>query len=137
MNLMQALAKVVWADTAFKAASPGGISAVLLPEGVQLPATTYRTIVGIQESTLETSGQQRMRVEFEFHADQTAGGYVAACAARRALDKVLNGFVGQLADEDSTYLQNVDPASKGADDYDSDPRQWRCLSEYYLIFTLS
>lgn len=129
MTFLEAMAAVLWADAGFKAASPGGIAAQLTPEAPTQTLTSYRVIGGPNDPTLDTAGLQVLRVEFNCHAMT----YNAASAARDALVAFLNGYGGQLADARATYLQNAQVLSP-MDFFDSETRQHRCMTEFYLIF---
>lgn len=124
---MDGVAAVLWADAGFHAASPGGISAVLLPEKVTLPATTYQIIVGTSEPTFDTSGLQTTRVQF----DCFGSSYADAYAAREALIQALNGYRGALVD--GSFLQGA-LVITSVDFFADAPRQYRCMVEFYLMY---
>jgi hypothetical protein len=139
MNMMQAVAAMLWANAGFRAASPGGIMPILLPEGAKLPATTYQIVGGSSKQTFDTSGPAKIRVQFDFHAGDVAGtggaatvsGYTLATAARNALIAALDRYSGVLAD--GTWLQNA-VSLQPIDYFDNDARRFRCSQEFYLMF---
>ena len=130
MTLLDGLSTVLWADTAFKAACPGGIAAVQLPERVTLPAATALIVSSLSDPTFESSGLQKVRVQFDCYALT----YGEASDARNALVDVLNGYIGHLAD--GTDLQNADQI-QAIDFFEDDSRQFRCMVEFYLYFDVS
>ncbi len=113
------------ADPGLSAIVADRITPVLLPEGSPLPAMTYMVVGSSSEPTFETSGMQKVRMQFDFHAE----GYTAAIGARDALRVLLDGYQGLLSD--GTYLQNAQRI-QDIDYFDDGPRQFRCSSEYYL-----
>ena len=102
---------------------------ILLPENATLPAIRYQFVGGSSDPTFETSGMQKVRVQFDcFGADPDS-----ADVLRTTLIKALNGYRGQLVD--GTFLQNADLINAlGIDFFDNDARQDRCMSEFYLWF---
>lgn len=106
------------------------ITPVMLPEDPTLPALTYLDISLVSEPTFESSGMQRMRVQFDSHAE----GYQQSIAVQDALRLCLDGYQGLLSD--GTFLQNAQRIS-AMSAYDDVPRQFRAVSEYYLFFTLT
>ncbi len=111
------------------------ITPVLLPEGSTTPALTYMVAGGSSDPTFSTSGMQRLRVQFDVHADpKDKAGYRAAIQAREALRLLLDGYRGMLSD--GTYLQNAQRI-QDIDYFDDGPRQFRCSSEFYFWFTFN
>jgi hypothetical protein len=106
------------------------ISPILIPEGCTLPAVSYQVVGGSSAPTFNTSGMQKLRVQFDCHARH----YKIADAVREALRSFLNGYYGLLAD--GTYLQNAE-FLQPIDYFDNDSRQYRCGLEFYLYFTFS
>lgn len=103
---------------------------VLLPTGPDYPAVTYQLISATPQPTLNTSGFQRWRIQF----DCWGKSYADAAGLRAALVKTLNGFQGVLSD--GTRLQNADFLQL-TDFFADDARVYRCMVEFYLYFTLS
>jgi hypothetical protein len=100
-----------------------------LREAETLPAMTYQLVGGSSDPTFETSGMQRLRVQFDCWGEN----YDDAAGLRDALIKALNGYQGLLSD--GTYLQNADLISSiGADYFEDMPRQYRCMVEFYFYF---
>ncbi len=101
-----------------------------LPEPPVLPAISHRLVGGNSDPTFDTSGLQRQRREFNCHA----GTDDAALALRAVLIQEMNGYRGVLSD--GTVLQNMDLV-QSMDFFDEDPRQFRCMVEFYLYFTFA
>jgi hypothetical protein len=127
---MDGIATLLWADAGFRAASPGGIMPTVLPQRAALPATTWMVAGGSSSPTFETSGLQKLRIQFDHHASDQAG----ANAARNALRNALEGYRGTLTD--GTFLQWAEWLQP-LDFFDNEPRQFRCAQEFYLYFTLT
>lgn len=125
--LIIGLVALLKSDDALSALIEGRISPVLLREGICLPALTYHIVGGSSSPTLNTSGMQRVRIEF----DAFGRSYLEAANVREALRILLNGYQGPLSN--GMYLQNVEFV-QAVDFYDSDPRQFRCMSEFYVYF---
>lgn len=101
-----------------------------LPEAPTLPALSYQIVGGTSSPTFETSGMQKLRVQFDaWGADPDSAANV-----RATLIKALNGFQGQLTD--GTFLQNAD-LQQQIDFFADDPRQYRCMVEFYFYFDFS
>jgi hypothetical protein len=130
MSIGAGIYALLKADDGVAAVVGGRIFPVLLPENATLPAMTYQIIGGTSDPTFETSGPQRVRIQF----DVFAAKYIDADSGREAIRKVLNGFVGSLAD--GTYLQNAN-LIQGTDYFLEYPRSFRCMSEFYLYFNFS
>lgn len=104
------------------------ITPVRLPIGSAMPALTYSFIGGSSEPTFETSGMQKVRIQFDAFGDS----HNDAAAVREALRKFLNGFRGPLSD--GTRIQNFDLIQ--AMDFDEQySRNFRCMQEMYCMFT--
>lgn len=101
---------------------------VTLPENPTLPALSYQIAGGSSLPTFETSGMQRLRVQFEARG----ATYDDAANLRAVLIAELNGM--QAALSDGTTLQNAE-LIESIDYFDQDPRQFRCGVEFYLHFT--
>jgi hypothetical protein len=100
---------------------------VRLPTKPTLPAITYQSAGGAGEQTLNTSGFQRRRYQFDFYGLV----YLDAEAVRDALVAFLNGYQGLLSDgtllQNAEYLQPIDFDQQEA-------LQYRCAVEFYLYF---
>lgn len=103
---------------------------VTLPTGPAYPCVLYKTIAAKPSPTLQTSGYQRWRIEFDCFAETYAG----AAAVRSALRSTLEGFRGTL--NDGTYLQDAQFIQLG-DMFEDDARVYRCMVEFYLFFDFS
>ncbi len=131
MSILDGIVNLLSADSGFKAASPGGIYAVTPPEILPptVVSTTYQRVGGTSAQNLDSVGQQKLRVQFDFR-----GPDAASCeAAHAALRAVLEQFSGPLPDSDYTlqnavYLQPIDF-------YDNDSRSFRTACEFYLYFS--
>jgi hypothetical protein len=106
------------------------VTPVRLPIGSPMPALTYRIIGGASEPTFESSGMQRVRVQFDAFGDT----HLNAAALRDAVRKFLNGFRGPLSD--GTVVQSFDLIQSM--DYDEQySREFRCMVEMYAYFVFS
>lgn len=103
------------------------IEPIELSIGQTMPALVYKFVGGASSPTFETSGMQRVRVEFNCFA----GSHLQADTLRETIRKFLNGFRGALSD--GTKLQNAD-LIQNMDLFEQDARQFRCVSEFYLYF---
>lgn len=103
---------------------------VVRPTGATYPALTYKLIAAKPSPTLQTSGYQRWRIEFNCFA----GTYDQAAALRAALRSTLEGFNGILGD--GTFLQDAQFIQLG-EDFEDDPRIYCLMIEFYLFFNLS
>jgi hypothetical protein len=104
---------------------------ILLPQAACLPAATFHIIGGTSEATFEGSGLQKLRIQFDVFSRKS---YDEASGKRDQLRAFLNGYRGTLSD--GTVLLNVD-LIQVIDFFDYDPRQWRCVIEFYFYFTFS
>jgi hypothetical protein len=128
--LAKAIKDLLGSDDELNALIECGVHPLVLPPGAKLPAVTYQLVAGSGQPTFETSGMQRRRYQF----DVMASSYPQADLIRAMLIKFLNGYQGILTD--GTVLQNVDYANS-IDFYDSNPRQFRCMAEFYFYFDFS
>lgn len=100
----------------------------LLPEPPVLPAMTYRIASGRSFPGLDTSGPQKLRVQFDCYGET----YKAAKDLREALRQLLNGFSGRLPNGSLVgSILWVGPL----DGFAQYPRQFRCGCEFYLLFS--
>src|SRR5581483_12336771 len=98
---------------------------VLLPEACDLPAVTYQIVGGSSSPTFQTSGMQRLRMQF----DCFGKNYSDATLTRDAIRKLLNGYQGLLSD--GTFLQNAD-LIQSVDFFENEALIYRCMIEFYL-----
>jgi len=117
-------------NTSIAALIGSRIYPVLLPEDPTLPAMTYHTIGGASMPTLSTSGQQRMRMEF----DCWGATYDDAATLRVTLIAALNGYRGTLSD--GTTVLDTQLVGPGTDFFEDAPRTFRCLCEFYVFSNL-
>lgn len=127
MTLKAGIYSLLTANVGLSALIGARVYPIVLPEAPTLPAIRYQFAGGASEPTFETSGMQRLRVQFDcFGADPDS-----ADATRSALINALNGYQGLLSD--GTYLQNAD-LIQSVDFFENDARQYRCMVEFYLYF---
>jgi hypothetical protein len=103
---------------------------VLLPTAPTYPAVRYQIISATPRPTLDTSGFQRWRIQF----DCFGANYSDAASLRGALMKLLNGYQGVLSD--GTNLQNVEFIQL-METFADDARTYKCSVEFYLYFCFS
>lgn len=127
MNLKAGIFSLITGDANVGQLNGTRVYPILLPEAATLPAIRYQFAGGSSEPTFETSGMQKLRVQFDcFGLDPDS-----ADVLRSTLIKALNGHVGALSD--GTYLQNAD-LIQSVDYFENDARQYRCMVEFYLYF---
>ncbi len=102
----------------------------VLPDSLILPAMTFTRIARTQQPTFETSGMQKLRMQFDFYSGKSAH---EAAEIAAAFESFFNGFTGALSD--GTYLQNAELITD-SDSFEDVPRQYRFVAEYYLYFNL-
>lgn len=129
-NLPGGIFSLLTADAGVAALVATRVFPVEVPEDVTLPALLYRFVGGTSSPTLMTSGMQKARVQFDCYGET----YDDASALRNAVVAALNGYQGTLAD--GTLLQNAWALGPGTDFFEDDPRQFRCMVEFYLMYTL-
>ena len=102
----------------------------LVPEAIQLPATTYQPVGGSGRTTFDSSGPQKKRFQFDFRAKNGPDAIQLRDATRAALDRfqgaLPNGFV----------VLNILWCSSNNVDYDNDARNFRICEDYYVNFNL-
>lgn len=97
------------------------------PTGPEYPLIEYKEISSKSNETLDTSGMQRDRYQF----DCCAISSLAAEQLREALRQTLNGYQGQLSD--GTFLQNVVLLNRMSS-YTDVPRIYCATTEFYLLY---
>lgn len=125
--ILTGLVALITGTTAWSNLAGTRLYPVTLPEAPTLPAATYHIIGGTSEPTFETSGMQKLRVQFDHYGNT----YAAANQLREATRTLLNGYQGTLSDD--TVLQNAN-LIQSVDFFENDARQYRCMSEFYLYF---
>lgn len=103
---------------------------MILPTEPTYPAATYQMISANPDPTLDTSGFQRWRIQF----DCFGRSYSDAAGLRGALITALNGYLGTL--NDGTRLQNAEFHNLTDFFYDAS-RTYRCMVEFYVYFTFN
>lgn len=126
----QGLWHLLSTTTAITALCKTRIYPVILPTDPTYPCALYKTIAAKPSPTMDTSGFQRWRVEF----DCFAYAYMDAAALRSALRSTLEGYRGVLSD--GTSLQDCQFIQLG-DMFEEDARVYRCMVEFYLYFDFS
>ena len=141
MILAGIVALIVQAGSGLEAITASRIFPVTLPENIGAdlgggPAIVYRVIGGSSDATLETSGMQKLRVQFDCYAvgSSTASGYGVAVGVREALRLLLNGYQGALPD--GSFLDNAD-LIESRDVFMNDARQYVAEIEFRLLFTFN
>lgn len=104
------------------------IEPIELSIGQTMPALVYKFVGGSSSPTFNTSGMQKVRVEFSCFGDSQ----LQADTLRETIRKFLNGFQGTLSD--GTVLQNVD-LIQPLDFFEQYSREFCCGAEYYFYFT--
>jgi len=128
MNLKAGLFSLLSGFSGITALAGTRFYPITVPENPTLPAIRYLYVGGSSDPTFETSGLQKLRIQFDC-LGATADD---ADALRTALIQALNGYRGALSD--GTYLQLADLLGPGTDFFDNDARQYRCIVEFYLYF---
>lgn len=98
-----------------------------LPQNQTGACGTYMCVGGSSDPTLDTSGMQRPRYQFDCYGDSA----LQAMTVRSALIDLLNQFSGTLTD--GTVLQNADLIQYTGPHFDQDRRKFYCMVEFYLI----
>jgi hypothetical protein len=128
--LAKAVKDLIASDDALEALLGCGIHPLTYPSGAKMPVLTYQLVGGVGQPTFDTSGMQRRRYQFDALSDS----YAQADLIRAMLMKFLSGYRGRLSD--GTFLQNV-YYIQSIDFFDSNPRQFRCVVEFYFYYTFS
>ena len=127
MSFLAGLFQLLSTSPTLVAIQAARVFPVLLPENMQLPATTYHSVGGRQRPTLGGPGPQRRRVQLDFRAVSAA----AADELRDATIAVLNGFHGPMP---NGFVVLGCWLIQPLDYFDSDARQFRCADEFYFDF---
>lgn len=101
----------------------GGIYPVLVPEGSSYPCLSYQVVTGASDFSLDGTFETEKTIQF----DAWGKAYADTKSIQNALHQLLDGFSGALAD--GTL---VNGAFRGLelDDFESDARVYRALTEY-------
>lgn len=99
----------------------------VLPTDPTYPCVLYKWIGAKPDPTMDTSGFQRWRMEFDCFAQTPA----SAIALRSAIRQALEGHRGRLTD--GTYLQDAQFTQLG-DFFEDDARIPRAMIEFFLFF---
>ncbi|HEV2463549.1 MAG TPA: DUF3168 domain-containing protein [Acidobacteriaceae bacterium] len=106
-----------------------------LPDSTVYPAITYQMVGGNSKPTLDTSGVQKLRMQFDCWSAATPDGgtYAQAASVREALIAALNGVQTTLSD--GTRLLTADLVNPGMSFFEREALQYRCMVEFYLLYT--
>lgn len=110
---------------------PGGIFADTLPDKPKAyPVATLQVVAEVSDPTFESPGLQKTRLQIDvFGETPTAAGQAVG-----VIREVLEGFVGVLPTGE--YLSNTEQINRVSMPYESTPRLYRRMAEYYLWHTL-
>jgi hypothetical protein len=100
------------------------------PEEPVYPLIVVKEIAGRANPTLDTSGMQRDRFQFDCYGSSKND----ASLLRDALRKTLNGYNGLLSD--GTLLQNAVLMNKTSS-FSGTPRIYCCTYEFYLFYNFT
>jgi hypothetical protein len=127
----EGLVALVQANAGVLAIAPsGGFLSELQPKDHALPSWTQKTISNPQHNTLTSFTGLTMR---RWQVDCYANAGADAIGLARAIDTVLNGFRGVLADPDATYVDHCF-RSDLIDFFDPAGRTYRRMLEYEIWF---
>lgn len=130
LNLQDGLFDLITTEATIAAIIATRMYPIVLPTDCPMPALRYSFAGGMSEPTFDTSGLQRVRVQFDcFGANQDD-----AMQLRWALIRFLNGYSGELID--GTVLQLAQLIQQ-VDFFEQGPRQFRCMVEFYLTFNFN
>lgn len=96
-----------------------------------MPAIRYQFVGGASRPTFDTSGMQRSRVQIDCYG----ATYDDANDLRSAVIAAMIQAAGTLSD--GTELSASMPMNPGLDFYEQDSRQYVCMCEFYLLYTLN
>lgn len=106
------------------------VYAAIAPDDLALyPCADYKCVGGSSEPTTDTPGVLRQRLELNAFATD----YATAAQIRAALIAALNGWQTLLPD--GTRILDAILLNPGTD-FCSEQRIFRCLVEFYILFTL-
>jgi len=140
MILAGIVALIVQAGSGLEAITANRIFPVTLPENVGaaaytggFPAIVYKVISVTPDPTFDTSGLQRMRIQFDCYGvgTATASGYAVASGVREALVDLLDGLHGRLPD--TSWLEGALLVDY-QDGFMNAARQYVAITEFYLLF---
>jgi hypothetical protein len=125
------LSLLVQGDSAVAALASVGGFMLEVPKGTALPTWTYRFFGGTPVKSLTCVGGLTMRrCEIDAYGETAA----AALKLAYAIDAVLDGYTGMLADEDQIRVDSILKAEEPMDFYDEDRRAFRRKQEYEVWF---
>lgn len=129
--LEQGIVQLVQNDAQVSAiATAGGGYLGTLPVSQPLPSWTYLRVAMKQNAGLQTpSGLAETRLQIDCYGTQDGVVLLA-----KAINAVLNGYRGTLADSDSTYVDSC--LLEDLQDFEEDPnaRTYRRMIEYRIFF---
>lgn len=124
------------ADAGVSALVAGRVYSGAAPDDLaQYPCVVYSMVGGSSEPTLNTPGMIRQRVQIDGFAASPSGantpGTIAA-QIRAAVIAALSGWQQTLGD--GTNVSNTVLLNPGTD-FVSEQRIFRCMCEFYVLFT--
>jgi len=126
----EGLAKLVQGNSAVAAIAATGGYLQMLPKDLKLPSWTHQVITEETDYTfLNVVDLRRRRVQIDCYANDPDD----VVALANAIDAVLSGYHGTLADADSTIVQGVFQ-STAIDFFDTASRSFRRALEYDVWF---
>ena len=103
---------------------------ILPPDEPLYPCIVYKSVSLKSNPTLDTTGMQRLRIEFDCFGSRP----LDAVNLRTTLVKAINRYQGALSD--GTWLQDMVLQSMG-DFFDDQARVPKCFVEFYALFNFS
>jgi hypothetical protein len=128
--LESGIVKLVMADAGVLAISATGGFLLSLPKDETLPSWTYQVISDVSNYTLDKAhGFVTRRLQIDCYGNQPGD----AMGMAKAIDNVLSGYQGTLADVDATYVHGCF-RSDVMDMFDDARRSYRRMLEYEVQF---
>ncbi len=118
------------ADAGVSALVSNRIFGVVAPDDLALyPCIAYSSVGGASDPSLSSSGVLRQRLQ----VDCSALDYPTAAQIRAAVIAAMNGWQELLSD--GTNVLNAVLLNPGTD-FANEQRLFRCMVEFYILFTL-
>jgi Protein of unknown function (DUF3168) len=130
--MQEGLYSLLAADAGVSALVGANIFQIEAPDDLSFyPCATYKCIAGTTEDTLDGCHVIRQRVELAGYAAGPGAGAKAA-RIRAAIIKALDGWKQTLADgTDVKGVELINPAT----DFCSEQRIFRCMCEFYVLYS--